>query len=90
MITKHLPVYQQCKYWKESTAIPGTRQRYTKRHDNDHRRSTYGRMVKTERGFAQGNTQEHKRMRMLMLATYENFPLTRLLLTQETSHLLQY
>jgi len=90
MITKYLPVYQQCKYWKESTAIPGTRQRYTKRSDIGHKRSTYGRMVKTERVFSQGNTQEHKRMRMVMLATHENFPLTRLLLTQETSQLLQY
>jgi len=47
-------------------------------------------MAKTEGGFSQGNTQEQKRMRMVMLATHKNFPLTRLLLTQETSQLLQY
>jgi len=58
MITKYLPVYQQCKYWKESTAIHGTRQRYTKRSENGHKRITYGRMVKTKRGFSQGNTWE--------------------------------
>jgi hypothetical protein len=64
MITKYLAVHQQCKYRKESTAIPGTRQRHTKRSENGHKRSTYGRMVKSERGFSQGNTQEQMRMRI--------------------------
>jgi hypothetical protein len=49
MIMKYLPVYQQCKCWKESTVIPGKRQRYTKRSENGHKKSLYGRMVKRER-----------------------------------------
>jgi hypothetical protein len=56
MITKFLPVHQQWKYWKESTARPGTRQRYTKGSIYGHRRSTYGRTVKTERFLTRKHT----------------------------------
>jgi len=35
------------KYWKGSTAIPGTRQRHTKRSENGHKTSIYGRTLKT-------------------------------------------